>query len=93
MFGLLKVCQIPFLTLVTMRGDFGEFNPWQLPMGQATPAVLGSMDFVVLRADLAVDVAPMVEAGLKFAFDSGNRVAVLLGQRLVGAKDFREECE
>jgi sulfopyruvate decarboxylase TPP-binding subunit len=93
LFGLLKVCQIPFLALVTMRGDFGEFNPWQLPMGQAAPGVLASMDFVVLRADREPDVAPVVEAGLKFAFDAGNRVAVLLGQRLIGAKDFRKELE
>ena len=89
MFALLKTCQVPFLTLVTMRGDFGEFHPWQMPMGQGTPGALGLMDFVVLRADTAKDVAPTVEAGLKFAFNSYNRVAVLLGQRLLGAKDFR----
>ena len=89
MFALLKTCQVPFLTLVTMRGDFGEFHPWQMPMGQGTHGALGLMDFVVLRADAAMDVAPTAEAGLKFAFNSYNRVAVLLGQRLLGAKDFR----
>ena len=89
MFALLKTCQVPFLTLVTMRGDFGEFHPWQMPMGQGTRAALELMDFVVLRADAATEVAPSVEAGLKFAFNSYNRVAVLLGQRLLGAKDFR----
>jgi hypothetical protein len=31
-------CRMPFLTLVTMRGEWGEFNPWQVPMGTATPA-------------------------------------------------------
>ena len=89
MFSMLKTCQVPFLTLVTMRGDFGEFHPWQMPMGQGTPGAFGLMDFVVLRADAAGDVAPTVEAALKFAFNSYNRVAVLLGQRLLGAKDFR----
>jgi sulfopyruvate decarboxylase TPP-binding subunit len=89
MLALLKTCQVPFLTLVTMRGDFGEFHPWQMPMGQGTPGAFALMDFVVLRADRAEDVAPSVEAGLKFAFNSFNRVAVLLGQRLLGAKDFR----
>src|SRR5579864_7977155 len=29
-------CRMPFLTLVTMRGEWGEFNPWQVPMGSAT---------------------------------------------------------
>ena len=89
MFAMLKTCQVPFLTLVTMRGDFGEFHPFQMPMGQATPGAFGLMDFVVLRADRSEDVAPCVEAGLKLAFNSYNRVAVLLGQRLLGAKDFR----
>ena len=26
--------------VVTMRGEWGEFNPWQLPMGQSTQQVL-----------------------------------------------------
>ena len=30
-------CRMPFLTLVTMRGEWAEFNPWQVPMGTATP--------------------------------------------------------
>src|SRR5438309_5437170 len=33
-------CRMPFLTLVTMRGEWGEFNPWQVPMGSATEGVL-----------------------------------------------------
>ena len=30
-------CRMPFFTLVTMRGEWAEFNPWQVPMGTATP--------------------------------------------------------
>ena len=93
MFAMLKTCQVPFLTLVTMRGEFGEFHPFQMPMGQGTPGAFGLMDFVVLRADRAKDVAPSVEAALKLVFNSYNRVAVLLGQRLLGAKDFRAARE
>src|SRR5215471_7572103 len=37
-FTMLKSCGLPFLTLITMRGQWGEFNPWQVPMGHATPA-------------------------------------------------------
>jgi sulfopyruvate decarboxylase TPP-binding subunit len=33
MFSLLKSCGFPFVTLVTMRGEWAEFNPWQVPMG------------------------------------------------------------
>jgi sulfopyruvate decarboxylase TPP-binding subunit len=40
MLSLTQNCRFPLLMLVTMRGEWGEFNPWQVPMGQATPAVL-----------------------------------------------------
>src|SRR5216683_7775145 len=33
-------CAFPLLLLVTMRGEWGEFNPWQIPMGQAVPEAL-----------------------------------------------------
>ena len=46
-------CRMPFLTLVTMRGEWGEFNPWQVPMGTATPAVLAAAGVHVRRADRA----------------------------------------
>ncbi|MGH8697749.1 MAG: thiamine pyrophosphate-binding protein, partial [Burkholderiales bacterium] len=43
-------CRIPLLILVTMRGEWGEFNPWQVAMGQATPPALEAMGVIVLRA-------------------------------------------
>ena len=36
MFSLTQIFRLPFLTLVTMRGEWGEFNPWQVPMGSST---------------------------------------------------------
>jgi sulfopyruvate decarboxylase alpha subunit len=44
-------CRMPFLTLVTMRGEWGEFNPWQVPMGAATQPVLTTAGVHVRRAD------------------------------------------
>jgi sulfopyruvate decarboxylase alpha subunit len=80
--------RFPFLTLVSMRGDFGEGNPWQFPMGQATQKVLEAMGLIVMRVDRPEDVTPSVAAALTMAFQSGFAVAVLLGQRLIGAKKF-----
>jgi sulfopyruvate decarboxylase alpha subunit len=80
--------RFPFLTLVSMRGDFGEGNPWQFPMGQATQKVLEAMGLIVMRIDRPEDVTPTVAAALTMAFQSGMAVAVLLGQRLIGAKKF-----
>ncbi|MEM7130609.1 MAG: phosphonopyruvate decarboxylase [Chloroflexota bacterium] len=88
MLSLPATCNMPFLALITMRGEWGEFNPWQVPMGQATPNVLGDMGVVVYRVDAPSDVAPMVEAAIKLAFDSRQRVAVLLSQRMIGTKAF-----
>jgi sulfopyruvate decarboxylase alpha subunit len=82
-------CRIPLLMLVTMRGEWGEFNPWQVAMGQATPATLAAMGVIVLRADEAERIVETVRAGAGLAFDSGRMVAVLIGQRALGAKVFR----
>jgi sulfopyruvate decarboxylase TPP-binding subunit len=88
MLSLIKGARFPFLTLVSMRGDFGEGNPWQFPMGQATEAVLSAMGVVCLRVDRPTDVVPMMNAALTMVFQSGQAVAVLLSQRLIGAKPF-----
>src|SRR6476646_4689728 len=45
--GTVRECRFPLLMLITMRGQKGEFNPWQVPMGQATPTVLEAMGVVV----------------------------------------------
>lgn len=92
MLSLPNVCQMPFITLVTMRGEWGEFNPWQVPMGGTTPAVLEASGVTVFRADRADEVGPTVEGALGLAWQSRRRVAVLLSQRLIGAKRFGEDA-
>lgn len=86
MFSLLQSGDFPFFTLVTMRGEYAEFNPWQGPMGKATQAALELMGIHVLRVDQADKVEEVVSAGLDAAFQAGERVAVLLGQSLIGRK-------
>jgi len=88
MLSLIKGGHFPFLTLVSMRGDFGEGNPWQYPMGQAVEPVLGAMGVICLRAEAPDEVIPTVSAALTMVFQGGNAVAVLLTQKLVGAKAF-----
>jgi sulfopyruvate decarboxylase alpha subunit len=86
MFSLLRSAGFPFFTLVTMRGEYAEFNPWQRPMGRATPGALELMGITVLRASVPEEVEEVVSAGLDAAFEAGERVAVLLGQKLIGRK-------
>jgi sulfopyruvate decarboxylase alpha subunit len=83
--------RIPLLMLVTMRGDFGEGNPQQLPMGRGVQAALEAVGVIVLRADRADEIAEAVRAGARMAFLSYRAVAVLIGQRVIGAKAMKKE--
>ncbi|MBV8052773.1 MAG: hypothetical protein JOZ80_16420 [Acidobacteriaceae bacterium] len=90
MLSLNQECRIPLLTLITMRGEWGEFNPWQVPMGQATAKVLELSGMQVYRVDEAKEIAETVRAAAKLAFDSCRAVAVLISQRVIGTKDFKK---
>lgn len=76
----------PLLMIVTMRGEWGEFNPWQVPMGQATEAVLTAIGVQVIRADTGDDVIAAVTQATAMAYDADQQVAVLISQKLLGKK-------
>jgi sulfopyruvate decarboxylase alpha subunit len=80
--------RFPFLTILSMRGDFGEGNPWQISMGQATKPILHAMGFIVLEVTKAEDVTSTVDAASNMVWKSGQAVAILLTQKLIGAKSF-----
>ena len=88
MLSMLSVCQVPLPMLVTMRGDWAEFNPWQVPMGRATKNVLEEMGVLVNRADSEEDVVPLAEGTLRIAYNTLRPAALLIGQRILGAKTF-----
>jgi sulfopyruvate decarboxylase alpha subunit len=88
MLGLIQECRFPLLMLVTMRGQWGESNPWQVPMGQATAGALAEVQVIVQPVDEAKRVAETVESASRLAFDSGRAVAVVIGQRVMGSKKF-----
>ena len=86
MLSLPVLSRSPLLMLVTMRGEWGEFNPWQVPMGQATQTALEAIGVTVMRADTAEDLVAVVEQAANTVYDSDQQVAVLIGQRLLGKK-------
>ncbi|HUC11093.1 MAG TPA: thiamine pyrophosphate-binding protein [Stellaceae bacterium] len=86
MLSLAKNCRFPLVMLVTMRGEWGEFNPWQVPMGTRTAAALELMDVMVYRVEHTEAAAETVAAAIDIAYNSDLAVAVLLAQRLIGAK-------
>ena len=71
-----------------MRGEFAEFNPWQVPMGAITEDVLKLAGFLTYRVESADDVDDIVGAGCDMAYDGDLQVAVLLAQRLIGRKQW-----
>ena len=86
MLSLTQIFRFPFLTLVTMRGEWGEFNPWQVPMGTKTQAALELMDVLVYRVERADEAGETAAAAFDIAFNGSLATAVLLSQRLIGAK-------
>jgi sulfopyruvate decarboxylase alpha subunit len=88
MFSLLRNCGFGCIVLVTMRGEFGEFNPWQVPMGAITEDVLRLAGFLTYRVDTADAVDEIVGAGCDMAFNGNLQIAILLSQRLIGPKQW-----
>jgi sulfopyruvate decarboxylase alpha subunit len=88
MLSVIQECRFPLLMIVTMRGEWGEFNPWQLPMGQSTQQVLEQSGVIVQRVEDADSVRDVVYAAALMTFNSNRPIAVLLGQRLIGFKDW-----
>ena len=86
MLSLAKTCRFPLVMLVTMRGEWAEFNPWQVPMGSKTQAALELCDVLVYRVEQPEEAAETVTAALDIAFNGDLATAVLLSQRLIGAK-------
>ena len=86
MLSLPVQARMPLLMLVTMRGEWNEFNPWQVPMGQATEASLKAIGMTVLRAETGAGLVETVEQAASMAFEADQQIAVLIGQRLLGKK-------
>ena len=88
MMSLARICRFPLLVLVTMRGQWGEFNPWQVPMGQLTPKVLADANSLVFSIDDPDQASQAVAGAARMAFEGPAQAAVLIGQEVVGAKSF-----
>ena len=88
MFSILRGFGVPCLVFVTMRGEFGEFNPWQVPMGSITDDVLRHSGFLTYRIDRPDEVHEIVGAACDMAFNGRVPIAVLLSQQLIGRKQW-----
>jgi len=87
-FSLIGHGRFPFLTIVSMRGDYGEGNPWQMFMGERVQAVMETCGIRCIRVEDAADLPQAVAAAAAMTWQSGGACALLLSQKLIGAKAF-----
>ncbi len=86
MLSLIRTCRFPFVTLITMRGEWEEFNPWQVPMGGIVEPVLALCETKVTRASTPDESPAVAAAAIDYAFGGERAAAVLLSQQLIGRK-------
>jgi sulfopyruvate decarboxylase TPP-binding subunit len=91
MLSMIGNCRMPFFAIVTMRGEFAEFNPWQVPMGRATEPAFQIMGVRPIRVDRLEDLEEQAASALAMAFDGDQAVALILSQRLLGAKKWLKQ--
>jgi sulfopyruvate decarboxylase alpha subunit len=86
MLSLARTCRFPLLMLITMRGEWEEFNPWQQPMGSAVEPVMRLCEAEVLRARKPEEVEGLAERATQAAFGEERIVSLILSQELIGKK-------
>ena len=86
MLSLARICRFPLLMLITMRGEWEEFNPWQVPMGSIADPVLKLCEAQVYRAQTPDEVAGAAERAIQHVFGDERIAAVILSQQLIGKK-------
>ena len=88
MFSAMRVGNFPLLTIITMRGQWGETNPWQIPMGQNAHNILKLSGFQLFDIEHSDEAEEAAKAAGQSAFQANQMVALIISQRLIGAKTF-----
>jgi len=86
MLSLARICRFPLLMLITMRGEWEEFNPWQQPMGSIVDDVLELCEAEIYRVRTPEEVAGAAERAVQCAFGDERITALVLSQQLIGKK-------
>jgi sulfopyruvate decarboxylase alpha subunit len=86
MLSLMRTCRFPMLMFITMRGEWEEFNPWQVPMGSIVDPVLKLCEAEVYRVREPGEVEGLATRAVSQAFGDERIVALLLSQQLIGKK-------
>ncbi len=85
--SLLLPYQIPVLLVVSMRGDPGEWNIAQVPMGRAVRGVLDALGVQHLTVGRPDEAEATVRQVASLAFGTRVPAAVLLPRSLIAARE------
>ena len=86
--SLTKGARFPLLMMISMRGDYGEQNPWQYPMAAAVKPLLEAMDVLIFKVDVPDDLEKATSAALNATGKGAQAAAIVLSQKFLGAKGF-----
>ena len=80
--SLILPYQIPMLVIISMRGDAGEWNDAQVPMGRAVRPILDSLGMAHITADSPESTAQTVQLAGQTAFGTRKPGVCVLPRRL-----------
>jgi sulfopyruvate decarboxylase alpha subunit len=80
--------KFPLLMMVSMRGEYGEQNPWQYPMGQAVEPIFEAMGVLTFRVEAPDDLEKATIAAINATAKGAQSAAIILTQKFLGAKAF-----
>ena len=78
--------QLPLLLIVSPRGELGEWNPSQVPMGRALRPILEALQIQHHTLQPEEDIAVTVDMAASLAFATNTVVALIVSPRLSGGK-------
>ena len=86
MLSLARACRFPLLMLITMRGEWEEFNPWQVPMGSIIDPVLELCEAEIFRVRKPERSPGIAERAVQQTFGGRRDSRSDLSQQLIGKK-------
>jgi len=84
--SLLTVYQIPTLLVISMRGEDGEWNRAQVPMGRAVRPILAALGIQAFVVESAEAAESMVRRAAALAYGTRTATACLLPRHLTTAE-------
>jgi sulfopyruvate decarboxylase alpha subunit len=84
--GLPLAYRIPFLMIISPRGRLSEFNPSQVPMGQAVPKLLDALGIETTVLERRRVVAEQFDQAARTCFSTGSVVAMIVSTLMSGGK-------